>query len=181
MSWSPTNRADAVWLFLFNPKAVPEFLSQRSYKHSLNKDAPRPALYNSAHPCCWGPCQAGHARPPAQLLLLIGKQQDPQGSNLATRNKAHILIIPDPNPPLTLFTNARLLGSTQPCFQMAVWTTGYLRLYREANRIQCFCPMTLLSNQMCTRKTTSRTETTMCTTAILNEKYILCEDLSVKK
>lgn len=116
MSWSPTNTEDAVWLFLFHTKALPEFLSQRGYKHSLNKGAPRPALYSSAHPCCWGPCQAGHALPPAQLSLLTGKQQDPQRSNLPF-NKAHTLIIPDPNPPLTLFTNARLLGNTQPCFQ----------------------------------------------------------------
>lgn len=43
---------DAVWLFLFNPIAVPELLAQRGYKHSLNKDAPRAALYSSALPCC---------------------------------------------------------------------------------------------------------------------------------
>lgn len=60
---------DAVWLFLFNPKAVPGFLSQTGWKHSLNKGAPRPALYCSGHPCC---CQAG-ALPLAQLSLLLGK------------------------------------------------------------------------------------------------------------
>lgn len=32
---------DTVWLFLYKPKAVRTFLSQRGYNHSLNKDAPK--------------------------------------------------------------------------------------------------------------------------------------------
>lgn len=159
MSQSPTNKQqDAAWLFLSNPKAVPEFWSQAQAKQRCTKMCTVllcPPLLPVRLEMLF----------PSSALPVPRQTAGPQGSNLML-NKAHTINIPDPNPPLTLFTNASLLGNMEPCFQMAVWATGYLWLYRDKNRTKYFYSMTLLSNQMCTCKITSRIETTRCTTAI---------------
>lgn len=106
---------DAVWLFLFNPKAVPEFLISERLQAQPKQMCTKTCSVLLCPPLLLWPLSGWTCSSPLAQLSAPWQTAGPQGRNLAF-NKAHTLISPDSTPSLTVFTNTRLLENTQPCF-----------------------------------------------------------------